>query len=262
MEETTKVKIEVGIFLSWATLIGYLTAYCYESGNSSYFGVADDFINLGGTRAIFLGSHVVLFLVGLLFIFNIAYVTWLKRIQSEAIRREVLVVFSVSGVAIVRMFVYGLELWREWIGAFAIPILYVILSIVLPLMNFKSEASFAEKVKRQAEVESGVFSGDLFDPFIRRFGRDLLTLAFLSFVVPLIGRDLGRASAIRQDSFYIQSSNPNLVLLRDFGESAIFGEIEPTSRKLIGRYVVVNSDKLSDLTLNYRKVGRLLPPDL
>jgi len=260
------------MLLGFLTLFGYVIAFTYEFAySSSYFGIPHHFIDIR-----LVNIFVALFIIAI-FCYSVRnafdFLETIGVIGDTAIGRfrgiHSFVVFFCSPFLYVRIQDDGHSALYIFIGYL---VLVVAFEVISTIVHGKGETSWKGKRKKleevwsieKKEVKSNVVTSRLFGRLFslgEHMPRNILASSILLCVVSY---SLGYISAYSKTKFYTLSSEPNQVVITQYGNTVFTLAVERSTNTFASEIRLVTIDDLStnNVSLKYEKIGKLKRPDI
>lgn len=259
MEENTKSNKSIlsdALLVSLLSAVGYLTAYCYESGYCEYFHIPSDFIDINISKII----TVTLSMFGaILTIGHFASPFWdLASSKSYAKRLIGKYIFLLMFICIAAWSTDNLK-GMAW--AFLVPIFEFYVDLIHPLFSKKSISGYVQKIEANqkdysAEKERSIW---FYDRVGRALSRQALLLVAGVLTAMLVASGLGRSLAKNQVFYLCAGGSNRIVVLRQYGNSLIGVTLDTNNVVKDGIYVIDRSNLKDYSPLSLQRIGAIKP---
>lgn len=236
-----------GVILAAVSAFAYFTTFLYEYGYCKYFGIPSSLISPNAST--FLVAAFALGATLLPAINFLAFTTPLfKAARNPKLRpyRDVfafLALLSAAGVLLGAIYGVSLRGIALYVGASTAFMAFAFLPALLTNRNL----SIAERLSRHADIQEQdpFVATNLFEGWLSR--RNIL-FAMLALIALLIAYLVGDAEARGKSKFLALKNEPDVVLLRNYGDLMIFAKITKSGDQLTGlRLLWLSETKELDL---------------
>lgn len=237
-------------------LVGYAISFLYEIGYCNTFNIPSYFIKLSPTT-IFIGmSSIALFLL-LYFMTRFFCENFLGTGPiSSGIKR--LAMPSLISLYIIALF--GAD-WKRLSGVLIGLVFIIFMQFGVPLFTQSKHPTYRDKLEAEDKAE---WEWDKFRKNITKyFGPGLMQFFLLLFLLLWAAYFTGVAHAEQQREFLVIETEPQLVVLRNYGNEFICGRFNETTKELLNVFSFLNRDNLDqNVSFKLKKVGPLKPVEL
>lgn len=241
-----------GVVLIILTAMTYTAFLVREMGYADFFSIPHDLITashiglVSAAQALAWGALAYIGKVNLVWIFAPRGERFVFRLVRYAIGS-----ILVLGFALYPYLATGLSWW--WIVG-AIVLLSVVL-FIWPLLTQRGVLGYENKLVEQVRLEAG--SQDIYGTFLDRFDR-ATNITFLFIVAMMVfAYGDGRRSAIEQEEYNLVEGEPNITLLRVYGEISVLAAFDPKTHQLSGLVRVAKIPDGKGIEIRRTNVGRL-----
>jgi len=157
---------------------------------------------------------------------------------------------------------YG-NVWRPWVSAAGVLVIFVLLEFGLPLLTQRDKKTYREKLLAQEAHEDKIDS--LPTRLARLLGIPSYWLLLGVFLGVWLFHVAGDAQARRQKEFLVIASTPECVVLRIYGDELICAPFNRATKEVQPSFSIIkyaNSASEPRLQLSLEKVGPLKLADL
>lgn len=246
MDEKRKL-IPEGLFIAGIPFIGYLAAFTYEYGYALHYGIPVELISISLDRVLyFLGA-----LVGLLFI--IFYAVHLVYIVCQHNRGLLFALFLLAPVLVLGIALTCIYDYKIWAWYWGVLLFFASIWFVPPLLTHKDKGSYEERYRASVAGEPDT----LYNLAVRVVGLGVTELLMWVAVFLFIAYHLGQGRALYQQDYWVDSSEPNTVVLRFYGDTVISHEYDAKTLKLAGDFLVTKLSSKQKLRFQEKSLGHL-----
>jgi hypothetical protein len=257
--ENRQTLLSEGLLIAGVPLAGYSIALAHEYGYAGYYGIPWQFISLTLTHVLAAIAGLVALLCVLFSFYNIAYsVFWQGNDPHPAI-------VSLSRLAPLLLLFLGSLLifgarWQEWAVTLGVVVFLGFFEFIFPLVTQRDKTTYREKLLAQEAHERSITMP--LDVAAKAYGNQpIRLLAYIGLAV-LMAFFAGRGEAINEKNYYVDSSNPNVVILRFYGDTVVAQEYDPRGNKLTGNLLVTKISDKQPLHFKMKELGHLERPTL
>lgn len=241
-----------GVVLVILTATTYAAFLVREMGYADFFAIPHELI---ATSHIGLVSAAKALVLGVMAYIGKVNLVWLFAPRGERF------LFSVIRYAIGVALVLGFALypyiavdvsWWWFVGAIG----FLIFGwFVWPLITQRKVGGYENKVAEQVRLEASI--NDIYGTLLGRMDRaTYITLAFVMAMMVFAYGD-GRRSAIEQEEFNLIEGEPNMALLRVYGEVTVSAAFDPKTQQLSGLVRVAKIPDGKGIAIRKTVVGKL-----
>jgi hypothetical protein len=243
-----------GVILAAASSFVYLTAFAYERGYCAHFAIPAALISPNvSTLLVAAFALGVTLLPALQFLpFTAPLFTAARDPDRRPFRYVYALLAALAAGGIVATAIYGLSL----AGVFT----FLAVSAFLLVLFFGPTLLFNRKVPVRDRFEAAANAQDQ-DPFEaskfleRWVSREQLRLALGALIALLVAHAIGGAEAQSKERFLTLTSDPDLLLLRTYGDLFIFGRVSKAGDELSDEVRLMVLSEAKELQLANRWVG-------
>jgi hypothetical protein len=259
MVENREKLLSDGLLIAGVPLLGYAIAFAYEYGYARYYGIPWQLISVSLTQV--LGAIAGLFWI-LLFLSVISAV-WYDLFSSEKARHPAIAALwrlsPVFFLFLVYLFVYGAK-WTYLGAALVMVVFFSIWEFLLPLLGKRDKTTYGERLLAE---QNDQFVSTLLNLAVRKYGTvslklfsygtDILLLVFLASLA-------GHGEAVSEKSYFTDSVNRNVVILRFYSDTVVAHEYDPNTHKLTGDLILTKISSKQQLRFEKKPLGHLEKP--
>lgn len=227
-----------GIVLAGASAFVYLATFLYEYGYCSHFGIPATLISpnlttvLVGAAAlggVFVSSFYYLGLTAPLF-------AAARDPRRRPYRHVFALAATLAAAAILLIAIYGFS-WSGIILFAVVVAFFALIAILQPILSNRS-LPVEERFARDADLQDK-------DPFLFTsllevwFGRRLVSLGVLAVGMLGLAYLVGHGEATRKERFLTLKAEPDLVVLRNYGELLVTARFSREKRQLLNELKLI-----------------------
>lgn len=235
-----KIKISETLLVASTPLFGYILAFFYEIGYANAVGIPQYLIIISLTQILIASLAIISLAISLLFFWNCFYRPSLSSKPLRKIKQLLLRISPFIFILSAYIFIFG-EKWEEWILILFIFLIFLFIEFIFPLISQWKIKGYSKKL--EAHLDASYNATTIFniitDFLITKNFRFYIPLAF----VLILANPIGRSAALNQRYIYYHKNNPNLVLLRKYGDVLISAHYDPKTKCIKNELVL---QKLSD----------------
>jgi hypothetical protein len=255
-KNTEKLIFSEGLLIGLASAGAYLFSFYYEKGYASVFKIPTAFIDVS-LRTILLFGAISFGLFLLFFPLADLLVQFSLRNSNPTLRRAISPLIPLIFLLWIEIYLFGIQEWLRW-GPFALGLIIVLIFFfVFPLVVQKG-SNFSDKLKAQEEVDAK-FPG-VFTVIGKNFGKEFVILIIALIYGIIISESIGVSEAIRQKEFLITNTNPEMVVLRIYGDNLICAPFDRDSGIVETNFMVLKVPTDTGLKLKLENIGSLHLP--
>jgi hypothetical protein len=255
-QKSEKPKISEGIILALLSAGSYLFAFYYEKGYASVFNIPTSFISVNINSILVFGTILASILLIVLPFVNMFIFLTTGRVHP-IIQRSLISVLFLGVVLLFQIYIYGLSNWRSWILILIFLVIFLFLDFVFPVLTQRGK-TYVGKLESQEEFDQQFTS--FFSLLRAKLGNTALMIVAVFLVGMYIASTAGTAEAIRQDSFLVTNTSPELVVLRIYGDNLICAPFDRASGEIEQSFSIIKSSGETGLVLKLENVGKLHVP--
>jgi hypothetical protein len=252
-------------WLAIASAVAYLSAFIYERGYVSYFGIPQEFINISLIHLLIFGAGILSLLWGVFAFFDVVFpFIRPKHPYLAPLVPWIAVLFLL--IVLIPLFIFG---WLgKWFFLFTLTgwFLFVFVFLILPLITYRKSGSWTERYNKKLESfsnrnQANTIQGGAWQTFIdKRFGyRHAGFLILLAFQGLILINLAGLTKAEKQEKFLITNTTPAMVVLRVYGDNMICAPFDRSNKEIKKGFVILKIAEDKQLVLNLENVGPLRP---
>lgn len=250
------VRISEGIILALASAGAYLLSFYYEKGYASVFKIPVSFIEISLTSMLTFG---VIIIGVFLFIMPITNLLLMFTLSSSrpVLQRTLLPVILVALLVVVQIYLFGILNWKLWLPFVIMLIVFIFFQFIFPLIVQRG-GKYTDKLKAQEETEEQFT--DAFVIMRRRFGNSSLIIILVLLLGIVVAESAGIADAINQREFLVTNTNPEMVVLRVYGDNLICAPFDRNTGEVKQSFTVLKIADDANLGLSLENIGPLHVP--
>ena len=241
------------ILIAALTAAGYGLAYVHELGFNEIFGIPQDFIVLDLTTILIAVGEVLVVGVGT---FSLVALGYILSIKYGSLRNAIR---NAGAIVMIILFAFGIillirypSLWPDVI----VIIFMFLFFVVVTLITTPRKGTKPQKSKPDVEKQSEHLKR--FEAlFFSRIGIIIVlafTLLSLTFLAAYFS---GKGDAMSQKEFLVTSTDPELVVLREYGDNLICAEFNRDMKLFTHPIIVLRAGADPELVLTLESVGPL-----
>lgn len=249
--ESGNKRLSEGLIIAGIPLIGYVVAFAYELGYARYYAIPPEFISLTMTQVLIATTA----LLGLIIFF--AQVLILVPSSQSPVSKAFWRTSPYLIMFVAALFIFGAAHWREWIFLLGVLIFFCFMELVFPMLVHREEPTYARRLAASEQADQTVAQSLAIKPVVDAVSKQAVLLFLCVAVVVYIAFLSGRGTAITQETYYVDSSKSNVVVLRFYGDTVVLHEYDSATKKLKGDLIVTKISEKQPLRLQEKKIGHL-----
>lgn len=244
-------KLPEGLLVLAIPALAYIYAFSHERGFTRYFNLPSNVIIIDTTSLLLFGLYVIIALPLILTLVNLSVNMHLLPYVSKIHSGRGLV--GGSGLVGIALLIAGTYLQFQY--SFIISAAGVTLLLFHLVALGGAIYDFAD-IHRLDRISDLLTLPDL------GYERRLFTyyLLFLLSTLWIISLFVGRVQAQAQSQFLVTNTNPEMVVLRKYGDNLICATFDRTTKEVYPNFSIIDA-KRPDLMLSLENVGPLEPVD-
>jgi hypothetical protein len=245
-----------GILLAGASAFVYLTTFLYECGFCAHFGIPTTLIAPNLTTTLVAAAAIGGILLSSLnwLGFTTPFFEASKNPEFKPYA-HLLILFGILAVAgILILEIYGAS--SVGFGIFAVLVaIFLIPLVIIPLLTNR-RLPVRERFAKDAEVQAK-------DPFVltrlfRTLGNEeVRRLTIASAGILLLAYMIGNGEAFRKSQFLVFQSEPNLVVLRNYGDLLVAARFDRNTHEVYPELELISLGERKRLSFRNEAVGQL-----
>ena len=243
------------------SLTGYLIAFIYELGYTSFFGIPYTLIELSLVVILTAIGGLFLIIVCIVFCVNAIWPFFADR--TSVIHRRLIAWLPFFIMYLGLLLIYGgtpqFSVTVRNIGFLLAILLFS--EFIWPLLTQRRKKTYIEKLEAQENLtysdDKSFFYWIASKPIGLAGGR----LVFALFLLYLFSHSLGESAAMKQESFLTLEGKENIAVLRIYNNKFICAPFNRKSKKLDRKLIILQSSQQNELRLSWEKVGPLTLAD-
>lgn len=239
--------LTIGAIAGFTTLGAYLTAFMYELGFTSRFGIPRQFITLDWTSVLIAAVAVLGILVFILLSVNFVYMfsfLFEGAARTALIRTVAMIVF----MAPLFLLASG---WLWWLTG-ALPVLWALLEFGYPYIAYRGKGTYLQRL--ELSQQHGSYSAP---SLLDKLPRNLFLLLLLLAWVIWLANSAGMSKASHQREFLVVNTSPEAVVLRPYHDHLVCAYFDRETKEISREYFILKSAGDPSTILTPEKVGPL-----
>jgi hypothetical protein len=244
-----------GFIVAAISAIAYIFAFVYEAGFAKIFSIPLSFITISLTNVLIVAGSLLLVGQLVLSVGNLVFAVSdkfngpiSKRVKRlmPVLLYSLALAFLASGTRLLSSLMIGLIVgWL--IGIF--------FEFLFPLLTQRGRGSYREKLVAQDELDAR--TKDLYSLLARRLGVGPYILMFSLLMALVVVYYAGQSAAMRQSTYLVTSTSPEMVVLRIYGDNVICAPFDRNTGEVEPSFVVLKVGEDPELMLYSERVGPL-----
>jgi len=255
--ESRQTLLSEGLLIAGVSLAGYSIAFAYEAGYAGYYGIPWQFISLTLTNVLASIAGLLVVLSLLFNLYNMAYILFCQGDTPHPAIVELARLGPLSLLLLGALFIFGVQ-WQAWSITLTPVALVFVFKFILPLLTRRDKATYRAKLLAQKILAQSV-SVPL-DVVTKAYGNQPIQLFVSIGCLVALAFLVGRAKAINEKNYYVDSSTPNVVILRFYGDTLVAHQYDPRENKLTGDLLVKKVSDKQQLQFKMKMLGHLEGP--
>jgi hypothetical protein len=239
--------LTIGVIAGFTTLAAYLTAFMYEWGFTSRFGIPWQFITLDWTTVL-IAAVVVLSVLWLIFS-GVSFVYGFSSLFKGAVRTALMRTLAVA-VLVTPLFLL-VSGWRWWLLG-AVLLLWVFLEFVYPYIAYRGKGTYVQRLEL-SQRQGIYYAPNLLD----RLPKNLFLLLILLAWVIWLANSIGMSTASHQTEFLVVNTSPEAVVLRPYHDHLVCAYFDRETKEVSSEYFILKTAGDPQTTLTPEDVGPL-----
>ncbi|MBV6450628.1 MAG: hypothetical protein MHPDNHAH_01354 [Anaerolineales bacterium] len=253
-----RIKLTETLLIAISPIVAYSIIFAYNYGYFSVFRIPIQLIEFS-VGQVFIVAVALAGLTGSTFYAANFLSTFLFKLNvPEPINKRLRKSFPIYLLFIVN-FVLLYKYLQEWLSSLVLLLVFFFIDFIVPLFTQSAKKGYLKKLEAADKVakKADANSVTVIDKILQVF--DIGMARFVAYFVIGIAMitQLGRASAIRQEQFYITNTNPEMAVLYMTNTHAVLVEFDRLSNKIADNYKIVELGQDTKLTFRNEKIGRL-----
>jgi hypothetical protein len=244
-----------GVIVAATPLLAYALCFIYEAGYCNYFIIPASLIEVSFSTVMKTLGFLIIF--GFVLIWTITFFLNLYRKKPDVLAFRILALaLTIFTFVVIPLLIYGYD--KACCVLVSVIIFIMALGLfVEPLFFCRDVKGYRNKLKASAERRSLLFIGRDIFPKLPKPIALIVPIIFLSLFFSFLG---GLGFAEKQEIFLVTKTDPEMVVLRIYKDTAICGHFDDEKKVITGFSVM--DIKSPPLDLEWRKIGRLEPGTL
>jgi hypothetical protein len=239
--------LTIGVIAGFTTLGAYLTAFMYEWGFTSHFGIPRQFITLDWTTVL-ISAVAVLAVLGFIFL-SVNFVYGFSFLFKGAARTALIRTVAMA-VFVTPLFLLASG-WRWWFTG-ALPLLWAFLEFGYPYIAYRGKGTYVQRL--ELSQQAGIYSApSLLDRIPQRL---FLLLILLAWVIWL-AYSKGTYDASHKTEFLVVNTTPEAVVLRPYHDHLVCAYFDRETKEVSREYFVLKTAGDPQIILTPEQVGSL-----
>lgn len=236
--ESVKIKkigaVPEALLIAALTGGAYWLTFRYEAAYIGAFGLPPHLVEVS-LQTVLTVTLAVSGVIWILFwITNLVVTSWPEHpaIQEKVFRIGLMLLFPLW-----HLLNYGFRT-QDWL-VYVIPFtVIVIFEIAWPFLIFRDKPTFRERIIADEIAESGVRERGIAGRIFTSFGPSAYGLLVLLVLGSLLANAAGKAKAFTQKEFYVFASDPNIAVIRMYGDTILAVRFDRVKNKLKEQVII------------------------
>ncbi len=247
------------------TILGYVLAFLYEKGYTSYFKIPPELIKIdliNILRFIFYLLALIFILYGIL---NACYVfvcSLSSIIQRIILRSAPYFIYFIVGLLIS----LNTKAWNTYKWSVALVfVIFLFDGFILPLITQRGKGTYYQKLAYQEEKRNklNIKEPNLLDKIIPPknilTANKVINVIIILVIILTVSNVIGNAEAERQIEFLVLKNPSNIVVLKIYGDKYICAPFDPNTKTVEKSLYIIDSKKQDGFWFDWKNVGPLKP---
>lgn len=270
-ESRNTFHITEGVLLGILSAIAYLYVYLNEYWYSRYFNIPSNYIRIS-LEQILLNSFYMIFFSFMIF-FAFVYANfffdapkrrWIQRpyakIYSKRTAKDTiyasLALFLILKVADI------VEFSNPSINTFLYIGIIILFMVIFTVIVTVKANHLAQNIENEIDEGQSNFEISIFTNILRLNYSDLLLIIAILIGILLYSSLDGYESAKNGKSYYVVNTNPEMVILKSYGETLISAPFDRETNTVEKKFTIVEVKEELGLFASYERLGRLKPIEI
>jgi len=236
-------------------LVAYALAFACERGFAGVFGIPEGFIEISLGQVFiaasgFFGAALAAVLIGDIIL------SFLPPLEGALRASVVRLVALLLGLIVAYIIPYR-SLWREWIDAVYMLVLFTFLELLLPLATQRGHKTYRDKLEAQERLD--LQQSKLSDSLQEMLGI-WNTAVIMGVLIALIASyNYGRARALTQKTYLVTDSPQEMVVLRAYGSRLVCAPLDRRAKAVDRAFMLLDLTDATNKVFRLEDVGPLQP---
>lgn len=252
-----RIKLTETLLIAISPIVAYSIIFAYNYGYFSVFKIPIQLIEFS-IGQVFIVAVALAGLTGGTFSVVNFLSTFLFNLKVPApITKRLRKSFPIYLLFVVN-FVLLYKYLQEWFSSLAFLLVFFFIDFIAPLFAYKTQKGYLKKLEAADRAAKKIDNNvTILDKILQTL--DIGVARFVAYFVIGIAMiaQLGRASAIRQEQFYITNTNPEMAVLYMTNTHAVAVEFNRVSHKIGDAYKIIELGQDAKLTFKNEKIGGL-----
>lgn len=252
-----------GILLAMVTAGAYLTAFYYERSFAGYFGIPPELINISIVNLFIVGALMLSTLLSVFMPLNLLFMLRPRNMHPVLKIMAAPVVFVLI-LALIAIYMVGLSAWIYWSIFIILALIVGIVYLAVPAYIHRSKGKYINRLEAQLEIDvvASANTNSLTDLIIARFGWNLFGVICLFLIANFFATLAGLAAAQQQRKFLVTNTDPEMVVIRTYGENLICAPFDRNKKDVQRSFIILKITGDPKLSLRLENIGPLNPVDV
>lgn len=237
-----------GVLLLILSATTYTAFLAREMGYTDHFSIPYEFIVASNTGLILAAKSIFWGALAYIGKVNLA---WILAPRGDGLLQS-LVRHIIAALLVVGLAAYPyLQTDLNPLWAVGLIIAYLVFWLLWPLITQRKVAGYEKKIAAQIEIENQ--STDIINTLLSGTNRSTKIAILLAAAIMIFAYGDGRREAIQQVLYNIKSEEPDVALIKLYGEVAIYKKFNPTTKTLTSE---IQLEKIAEgKPIKFRTVG-------
>lgn len=256
MNEEKRSWLSESIIATAVPLMGYVLAFCYQSGYAGYFNIPREIISISMPQILLSTTGLVLYGYSLLWLSEIIFSSIPINARRDPIIRRTARLAPVTLLLFVSLNMYGLQS-IEWIIFLIILIIQLFWEFVVPQLVQTRTKPYIEKLTAEWEDRDRKRNLGIIASLEGIVGFNI-TRYFLALVLIMyIASSWGGNHAIHCTNFYVDTSRTNTVILAIYDSRCVSSTYNPTNHSVSSDITITELSAACPLNIKKERIGPL-----
>ena len=245
-----------GFIVAAISATAYIFAFVYEAGFAKVFHMPLALIAISLTNVLIAAGSLLIVGHLLLSAANLVFVVFDRfkgPISSKVKLLTPLILYSLA-VLLVTAGTPMLSIWMVMV-LFGGCVLGIFFLFIFHMLTQRDKSSYQDKLVAQDELDA--HTRDLWSLFAKRFGVGPYNLLLSLVIALLVIYMAGQSAAMRQSSYLVTSTFPEMIVLRIYGDNIICAPFDREAREVEPSFIVLRIGEDPELMLYSESVGPL-----
>jgi len=243
-----------GLTISILPCIAYFLEFKYEEGFCMTFGIPNYFIKPDITTVLIFASAIVGISFMLMWLIESCISLSENPQKEQAPFLHFLRLYAPVIMIILLFFSIYRNHHREWMPIGIFILIFTILDFIGAFGEDKSKPLLS---RLRGPAYFFLTPGTILSKVRVRFGVGVFVLFLVIYLGSTICRSLGNAEALEQRTFLIPTSQPDMIVVRVYGDRAICCQLDKKLRKPLKKFAIIQLGKEASNTFSAEEIGPL-----